>query len=343
MENITFLVCVPDDLYWATEIEVQLNNMRKWDYSKYFHVLVFNNSGDKWKWYWNKLQERYSETKFFFYNDKNIQNLLAIYQPIIRPNMLKKHFERFPELSDKVIFYLDSDVIFSKELDIEKFFDDDICYLSSTPYIGAKYFYSKDKDVYPFRLGQFKQRDVLQECCHIVGIDKQVAIDNEDHTGGCQYLLKDIDSQFWEDVEKHCIELRLHCLNVNAEFFPSEDKGYQSWAIGDMCSVLWNLWKRGKITRCPEELDFSWAPNKMIEFDKKAIYHNAGVTGKEMEIEGKKEIMFNKSDIRFRTSSMTFFDIEQWGNISSEYCSYQYVQEILSVEDPICRTRRLIY
>lgn len=350
MENITvtpsdfsIIVATPHDLYFCSEVEVQLHNFRKFNMSQYMQILVYETEDVSWREYWDKLAQRYAEVSFFFYSIPGLKNLLTIYPQVCRPSMLRVHYQRFPEMKDKVIWYIDSDVLLTKPIDFTPWLKDDICYLSSTPYIGADYFASKRNDVWPFKLELYDQRDILKELCDIVGIDKQVVIDNNTNTGGCQYLLKGIDSSFWEDVEKNCVELRFKALNLNAEFFPSENKGLQSWAIGDMCGLLWNLWKRNIEVRCPSEFDFSWASSPIEKYDQCSIFHNAGISGIYQEMDGKKHRMFHKGDIRFRTSVMTFFDITEWGEITTDYCTYKYVEAIKEVEDPICITKSIKY
>lgn len=342
-DNFNIVVCTPHDLYFASEIEIQLNNFRKFGYSHLMQILVFEIDDASYRHYWDKLAERYSEVQFFFYALPGLRNLLIAYPPVCRPSMLRSHYNRFPEMSKKTIWYIDSDVLLIKPIDFSKYLNDDICYLSKTDYISSTYFENKKKDVLPFKRQLYETRDILLELCRIVGVDKQVVIDNEPHTGGCQYLLKGIDADFWEDLERNCIELRLHCLNLNAEFFVSEEKGLQSWAIGDMCGLLWNLWKRGKTVRCPDEFDFVWASSPIEKYDGCSIFHNAGVSSREMEFNGKKHLMLNKSDLRFRTSNSTFFDIQYWGNITPDYCTIKYLEAIQDVIDPICITDKTRY
>lgn len=338
MKEVVILVAVPYSLYWATEVEIQCENFRKFGYSSALQVVVYETGENTYKDYWDKLVQRYKEVSFFFYRNDHIKNLTKIYPSFSRPVVLKAHWEAFPELKRKVIFYMDSDVIFSKHLDFSKYVEDNICYISRTDYIGAEYFASKRKDVLEKKLDQYDKRDVLGEMARIVGIDKQHIIDNEQNTGGCQYILKGIDADFWNDVAQHCIAIYIHSKNTNKVFFESETKGFQSWALGDMCAVLWNLWKRGKETRCPEELNFNWATTPINKYYDYAIFHNAGVTNEYMELNGKKERLFNKSDVRFRSSEMTFFDMT-FENITTDYCTAMYIKAIKEVENPICVTK----
>lgn len=342
-EQVTILVVVPYDLYFATEIEVQCENFKKFGYLKNTHFLIYEQGENVFKEYWIKLQERYSDAKFFFYKGDELKKLTPVYASVCRPNCLKKHFAIYPELKDHTILYLDGDVLFTRKFEMSEYLNDDICYLSKTNYIAASYFEKKRNDVFPFKLKEYNTRDILQECCNIVGVDKQTVIDNEDNTGGCQYLLKNIDVEFWEKLEKDCIMLRQQLLEVNNTFFVSEDKGFQSWAIADMCGLLWNLWKRGLQTKCPDSMNFSWSSSPIEKYKECVFFHNAGITGKYMKMEDEEVKMYHKGDIRFRTSSISVFDIEHWGNISKKYCSFMYINAINAVVDPICVTKKLTY
>lgn len=334
--DLKIFVVVPHDLYFAAEVELQCHNLRKHQHSHQLTYLVYQQGETTAMDYWNRLVERYSEVEFHFYRNDNLKNLTTIYQPVCRPYCLREHWKAHPDLEHSTILYMDSDVLFTRHMDFSVYMMDDICYLSRTDYISAQYFADKRKDVPHFRVEEYDKRDILQELCDVVKVDKQLVIDNQDNTGGCQYILKGITAGFWESLLEDCIALRLHTQRVNVEFFPSEDAGFQSWAIADMNGLLWNLWKYGKQTKTPKELDFSWAPTPIAEYHDHLFYHNAGVTSKVMAIGGKKYKMFHKSDMRFRTGTCTFFDLV-YEDISPEFCSYMYVQEILEVQDPICK------
>lgn len=351
MKKVKIVVATAYQLYFASEVEVQCHNMRKYGYSSLLHVLIYEGaySGpeeekahDRFKEYWDKLAERYPEVKFFHYKMDNLKNLVKVYSSVSRPYILKKHWENNPELEDHVIIYLDSDVLFTRHFDFSKYINGDVCYMSRTDYLDANYFKSKRKDVIPYKLQEYDTRDILDEFCKIVGIDKQIVENNIDNTGGAQYVLKGIDAKFWEDVANDCMSIFTYSKAVNQRFFFNEDKGFQSWALGDMCGLLWNLWKRGIKTQCPEELGFSWADGKIDIYDKYPFFHNAGALKKYQVIDGIEHKFFCKSDIRFRTNTLTFFDLEYDG-ITKDYCTYKYVEAIKEVPNPICRTNTTIY
>ncbi len=109
-----------------------------------------------------------------------------------------------------------------------------------------------------------------------------------------------------------------------------------------MLAILWNLWLRGDKTVCPKEFDFSWATQTSDKWKKTSIYHNAGVTGKYQKIDGREVKMYNKSELIFRENILTPFDID-FTDIDPNYCDFLYVQEILSVINPICKSNKYIY
>lgn len=343
--GVRVIICSPHDLYFCAEVECQLNNLRQFGYTQGMHILVYEDDKeerDRFREYWVKLMERYIEVSFYFYDNPGLKKMQTFYPQISRPFMLSKHWELHPYLQHEVILYIDSDVILSKPIDWKPLLQDNICYLSKTNYIGAKYFENKSKDVLFHKKAEYTQRDILGECCRIAGIDKQLVIDNENISGGCQYLLKNIDSNFWKEVMELCIQIRLYLMEINRQFFMSEEKGFQSWCA-DMWAMLWLLWKRGTVTACPEVMAFSWASDPIENYSKHAFFHNAGVSGKIFEKDGVKHRMFHKADLRLRTSSIAVFDITDWGELSQDYCSYMYVKAIEDVKDPICRTTKTHY
>jgi hypothetical protein len=220
----------------------------------------------------------YPEAEFHFYQDQgDLDKYLPIYIPILRPWTLWKHFKANPDLSNKAIFYCDSDVLFTKDFNVDDYTQDDICYLSNTnSYINATYFESKEKDVLPNKLEEYKTRDILGEVMSLVGVDKDVAYDNNEHSGGAQYFLKDVDATFWNKVMNDSLLIRTYLQKVNRDFFENENTGYQSWCA-DMWGVLWNLWFRGQETKVIKEMNFSWATDPIERLEENTLFHNAGI------------------------------------------------------------------
>jgi hypothetical protein len=125
-------------------------------------------------------------------------------------------------------------------------------------------------------LEEYKTRDILGEVMSLVGVDKDVAYDNNQHSGGAQYFLKDVDATFWNKVMNDSLMIRTYLQKVNRDFFENENTGYQSWCA-DMWGVLWNLWFRGQETKVIKEMNFSWATDPIERLEENTLFHNAGI------------------------------------------------------------------
>lgn len=284
MKDLKFICAQPDDTYYTWQVHLWLESLRNIGHSDKAIVLVFIPKFRERNEKWDKIITLYPETEFSFYKDEDsISDLLGIYIPILRPYVLWRYFKECPEMVNKAVFYCDSDVVFTEKFDIQQFIDDDINYLSDTnSYINAKYFDSKAKDVLPAKLEEYKTRDILAEIISVVGSSREVAEQHNEHSGGAQYLLKNIDATFWKKMMTDCIMIRSYLQNVNKQFFESENKGFQSWCA-DMWALLWNLWVREAETRVVPEMGFSWAPDPITKLETHPILHNAGITGPVMD------------------------------------------------------------
>jgi len=279
MKDLRFICVQPDDTYYTWQVHAWVESLKKLGYSEKATVLIFIPGFRDKNPKWQQIIDLYPETEFVFYKDvdSEISDKLGVYIPVLRPWTLAKYFKDHPEWSEKTVFYCDSDVLFTDKLDIEKFIDDDICYLSDTnSYINASYFDSKEKDVLPDKLDEYKTIDVLAEVTSLVGISRDICEQNNLHSGGAQYILKNVNSAFWEKVTRDCLLIRTYLMSINKQFFASESKGFQSWCA-DMWAVLWNVWLRGQETKVVKELEFAWASDNIAKLEKVAIFHNAGI------------------------------------------------------------------
>jgi len=284
MKDLKYISCQPDDNYYTWQVHLWLESLKNRGESDKAIVLVFTPNYREKNEKWKQVVDLYPEAEFHFYKDEHdVSSLLGIYIPVLRPYTLWRHWKEHPELSDKAIFYCDSDVLFTQKFDIQQFIDDDVCYLSDTnSYINAKYFDSKVEQVLPDKLEEYKTRDVLAEIGSVVGISREEAEANNDHSGGAQYFLKNIDTAFWSKVMNDCILIRSYLQKINREYFESEDKGFQSWCA-DMWAVLWNLWVKEKEVKVIPEMGFSWSPDPIEKLETHPILHNAGIVGTQMD------------------------------------------------------------
>ena len=258
-----YICAQPATLYYAWQIDAMLFSFRTVGVNLEDVHVVCAIHGEI-NSHFDILMRKYPGVIFSFYEDNRSDKS---YISSIRPYILKKHFEAYKDLSEEVLFYHDCDIVFTKPIKMDQFTDDDVCYLSDTiSYIGYNYIKSKGEDVF-------------KKMIDIVGIDEKTVIDNQNSSGGAQYILKGIDKYFWHDVEKDAVRLFKEVTQMNVEK-KQEDPNYheiQIWCA-DMWAVLWNLWKRNKETIVTKDMDFSWATTHADQWHKNAIYHNAGVT-----------------------------------------------------------------
>lgn len=280
MRELNYIQVCPDDDYYRWQVQLWLESLKERGLSDKAISLIFTPNYREVSKKWNYLKDLYPEAQFHFYKDEHkMSKLLGIYIPILRPYTLMRFFKDHPEMEKKAIFYCDCDILFTERFNLTPFLDDDVCYLSDTKsYISATYFDSKTKDVHPDRVEAYKERDILNETCQLVGISREIAEKWNDHSGGAQYLLKNITWEFWDKVITDCLKIRVHLQNVNREFFESENKGFQSWCA-DMWSVLWNLWFLNKETKVIKELEFAWSSDPITRIETVGILHNAGIVG----------------------------------------------------------------
>lgn len=279
MKELKFLCIQPDDVYYTWQVHAWLESLKQIGQSDKAIILLFVPHFREQNPKWQQIIDLYPEAEFVFYKDVNneISSKLGIYIPVLRPWTAAKYFKEHPEMKDKAIFYCDSDVVFSKMPDISEYINDDVNYLSDTnSYINADYFDSKVRDVLPERLEEYKLEDVLAQTTMLAGVTRKIAEENNLHSGGAQYLLKNIDYTFWEKVEKDCLSIRIYLMDVNKQFFKDESSGFQSWC-SDMWAVLYNLWYDKQTTKVIPELDFAWATDPISKLDRVSIFHNAGI------------------------------------------------------------------
>lgn len=358
MRKLHIISAVEDAERFIWETDCQLYNSRKYNLSEKFRVLVFLPStklhigfSPKWK----KLEEKYPETSFFYYPDVNgyVTNLAIEYNyiPIHRLCSLYSHFKAHPELQKSAIFYIDSDVIFTKKPEFEAYINDDIQYLSDThTYLNAEYIDGKWKDVKPELQQEYKSKNILDSLLKRLNIDNQIVRNNNYNTGGAQYLLKDIPAKFWNDCIDICLLTRVYFQHNNQYYFNGEtplereDKGVQSWCA-DMWAIQWNLWKNGYTTSTPKWMDFAWATDEVSKLDRVFMLHNAGVSEdckiritedlSSVKDENGNPIMIETpafSKEKFKNSTPDIPTLEKIINneTSKKYCTSIYAEELLN-------------
>lgn len=332
MKDLRFITCLPDDTYYTWQVHLWLENLKELGYSDKAVVIIYTPKERKDNPKWKQIEDLYPESEFVHYKDEHEnKNLVSVYIPVLRPYVMWRYFTDHPEMKEKAIFYYDSDVLLTEKFDISHLLDDDINYVSDTrSYVGALYFDSKEKDVIPQKLNDYRKIDVLDTAAKLVGIDRQICEDHENDSGGAQYLLKNLDADFWEKVKLDCIKIRIYLQQVNRQYFANENRGFQSWC-SDMWAVLWNLWLRGAETKIVRELDFAWASDPVTKLETMGIFHNAGVVSTSFN----GVPAFYKAKYHTGTNPVNdpHLKVVMENEGSKKWCTWWYANKLLQVHD----------
>lgn len=320
-EKSLTLICVqPCKQFYAWQVEVMLTNFESLKIHEHYKIqclFPYNKSETDWQEkvaVIKKVEQAFKNiAEFFYYEDTRQRPFFYISGS--RPNALKQHLKLFPELGENAIFYHDCDMVFTKFPDFfQDTKDDDVWYLSDTiSYIGHDYILSKGEEV-------------LDTMCDIVEIDKDMIKRNQPNSGGAQYLMKNLDSDYFEKVEKDCENL-FNSINKLSESIKIKNPQYHELQIwcADMWAVLWNAWLHGHETLVIPDMNFCWATDVISKWYMTYIFHNAGVT------DGKKSNLFFKPAF---TNKLPYS--EDFSKLSDKHCSKKYVDIITSIGNKSC-------
>ena len=298
-----FICAQPAVPYFIWQVEVMLNNfIRNNVHPNDIHILCsYDNAIPE---AWSKLQECNKDVRFFFYQDTREDKS---YIPSIYFNLMKQHIKNNPELQHETLFLHDSDIVLTRPIDFSEMINDKIWYLSDTiGYIGSEYILSKGEDVY-------------LKMCDVIGIDPSIPRSLNSASGGAQHLVKNTTYEYWDKVENDAVKLLTHFCQEEPKWTRS-DYPIQKWTAG-MWSLLWNAWLFGHETKVDKRLDFCWATCPINRWEETSIFHNAGVTAES------KDLFYKTNYI----NTLPYNDIDL-GSFSENFCSYNYVKEILKTK-----------
>ncbi len=350
MKKLNIISCVTNEKRFAWETAVYLYNLTSLGY-KDIHILIFVKKDEHPISDWVDLIVKFPDVEWKFYIDTN--NIYKVsqafnYTPLYRFWLLQEYFREHPNLKDEAILYTDTDIILTKYLDFSPFLEDDINYLSWTGskdrmdnYLWQRYFDAKLNQVNPSKIEQYKKLDILARLGFICNTTREHITENNPNTGGAQYLLKNIDSQFWTDCFNTCSEIKLYLSGINQTFMKGnspqdrENNGFQSFC-SDMWALLYNLWGHGYSTSCPVEMDFAWSTDRIERVDEVYFIHNAGILPGPNKVAFENEQVVAPLFFKGRYSNTTPFEdlhtleeiIEH--PISSKFANSVYTKEIIN-------------
>jgi hypothetical protein len=272
MEKILFVSAQPDVPYFIWQIKIYVNNfIEKGINPNQIHVVlgIVKVNG--------KPSEESIKLKdlginvYHFIDERNKKT----YIPSIKPYLISKWIKLNSDYG-KLFFLHDADIIFNKLPNFNKLINNDICYLSDTiGYIGYNYIIDCC-DRYEKAHPKSEKGQLLKEMANIVGVSVDVIKDNQENSGGGQYLIKNTTFEVWNKIYKDSTNLYDQMLDYQKRF-PISPGEIQFWTA-EMWSLIWNLWMYNYKTKITNELDFSWATDSLKVYEKRPILHMAGVT-----------------------------------------------------------------
>jgi hypothetical protein len=319
MKNIIFVSAQPDVPYFHWQCEIYIHNfVNKGIDPNQIHIIFGLPEGQE------KLSERALQLKstgvniHYFKDDR----ILKHYIPSIKPYLIKKWLEKDSK-HGKLFFLHDSDIVFRELPDFNNLVDDEDNYVSDTKgYIGLDYIKSceqKYRNKYP----QLNENPIIDLMSEIVGINKFILEQNDQHVGGAQYLLKNQEVDIWNKIYHDSNKLYFKLLEFQKKY-PLDDGHLQVWTA-EMWSLLWNQWLYGYSTKVSESLSFSWASDNVEKYEQKNILHMAGVTEDMKDHKFYKGEFIEEDPIEELRSNKNYFDY-----IDNQSSTIKYVDIIRS-------------
>lgn len=303
MRKVKFIVPIPDVRYYDWQATVQINNFRKLGYEEDTNYLIIYFGNEPSPEIQKIANSPLVKAKFHFYKD---EREFTQYTPGMKPWLMFKYFQEFPEEKEHAYYYADPDQIFLDKFNFEPYLNDDITYGSDVgSYINSGYINQKGDGL-------------LQEMCDFVGISKELVLSNDGNCIGAQTLTKNNTAEFWYTVYEKSNKLYDYLQTRKDHYFKPEMIDWlQIWTT-EMWMSIWELWLRGEQTKSTKDWEFHWA-NHMMRDKQHVIYHGAGVT----ENDGK-----HFSKIHYQSSP---FNKEIL--CSEDSLSYLYKLEVLETQE----------
>jgi hypothetical protein len=272
MGKILFVSAQPDVPYFIWQIKLYVHNfIEKGINPNQIHVVLGLVQGNVKPSKGSEQLKELGVNLHYFVDERHKKQ----YIPSIKPYLISKWIQSNPD-HGKLFFLHDADIIFKDLPNFDELLNDDVCYLSDTVgYIGHDYIMDCCRR-YEKKHPNSKKGQLISEMANVIGLDVETIKDNQENSGGGQYLIKNSNCELWDKIYKDSIKLYDQMLDYQQRF-PINPGQIQFWTA-EMWSLLWNLWMYGFETKISNELSFSWATDNIRKYDQHPILHMAGVT-----------------------------------------------------------------
>jgi len=124
-----YICAQPASSFYTWQVEVLINNFIKHGVNPNKIDILCAINDDIVPAEWRKLQNHYNTVRFFFYNDTRVDKR---YIPSIYFNLMSSHMKANPDLIGERLFLHDSDIVFTKQPEIDWAIYGKTWYLSDT-------------------------------------------------------------------------------------------------------------------------------------------------------------------------------------------------------------------
>ncbi|HGC6083183.1 TPA: hypothetical protein ACIZEY_003070, partial [Enterococcus faecium] len=243
-----YILCQPAINRFKWELEVCLTNLKKLGIKDI--VLLFSRHDDQIPIFFEK---EYG-VEVHVYDDLRDDKE---YIPSIKPYLWWKYLEEDHSREDDRYFYIDSDVIFNKRINLRKLpSKDDVWYCSDCcSYLSLDYIRSCENG-----------ENILKDMANIVNVTVESLETINTNSGGAQWVINRPKANYWKKV--YLDSNRLY------RYLRGQKTNIKIWTA-EMWAQLWNMMYFNIGPKVHEELDFCFATDPIEKVKEVKILHNA--------------------------------------------------------------------
>jgi hypothetical protein len=257
-----FIVPIPDSPYYLWQALVQMAHFRELGYEEDVHypIVYF---GDRPSDLLLRLWEA-DEVRAFLhlYPDTRAD---TSYPASMKPWLMGKFFEQFPDEVTSVYHYLDPDCILTRPMDFTPFAGDDRVWHGSDTrsYTGVEYIRAKGEQLF-------------LDLCQIAGVAPEDVIAHDHNTIGAQYFVRGADADFWFTIERNSIAAYRHMVETTDRYHPAGHRyPIQAWCA-EMYLQQFETIRAGFTPVASDLMTFCWANAPAEAWDEHQYFHDAG-------------------------------------------------------------------
>lgn len=257
-----FVIPIPDSPYYLWQALVQMAHFRELGYEEDAHYPIVYFGG------------RPSDLLLRFWESNDLRAFLHLYPDTradisysasMKPWLMGKFFEQFPEEASSVYHYLDPDCVFTRPMDFTPFLGDDNRWFGSDTrsYTGVDYLRGKGEQLF-------------LDLCDISGVTPDAVLAHDHNSIGAQYFIKNAGADFWFNVERKSVIAYKHMVDTADQYHPSDHQHpVQAWCA-EMYMQQFETIRAGFTPMASDLMGFCWANAPAEAWDAHPYFHNAG-------------------------------------------------------------------